>query len=397
MLMGTRGVFKLGTIGGIAVKAHWSWALVLLLITFDLAAGYFPKKMPGEGDLTYWALGLVAALMLFVSVLLHELSHSFVARARGLKVRDIVLFIFGGVSNIETEPERARDEFAITVVGPLTSFVLAGVFFGLAAIIPADGGALGRFALAVFQYLSFINFLLALFNMIPGFPLDGGRVLRSIIWGATGNFQTATRAAGMVGQLVAYGFIFLGLYQSFFLNDFGGGLWMAFIGWFLLSAAQESVTGTVVKETLRNITVGQLMDPAPHAAAPHMTIAQLLTQFILPGNQHMAPVAQDGRAVGIITLSDIKDVPQEDWGSVTVGDRMTRGEQLRTVRPQDNLTRAMELLGEGDFDQLLVVDAAGQLVGVLTRAQVLRWLHIRDELKLRQQGAGAPVASAPPR
>ena len=143
MLMGTRGVFKLGTIGGIAIKAHWSWALVLLLITFDLAAGYFPKKMPGEGDLTYWALGLVAALMLFVSVLLHELSHSFMARARGLKVRDIVLFIFGGVSNIETEPERARDEFAITVVGPLTSFVLAGVFFGLAALIPADGGALG--------------------------------------------------------------------------------------------------------------------------------------------------------------------------------------------------------------------------------------------------------------
>jgi predicted transcriptional regulator len=172
---------------------------------------------------------------------------------------------------------------------------------------------------------------------------------------------------------------------------------MAFIGWFLLSAAQESVTGTVVRETLRNITVGQLMDPAPHAAAPHMTIAQLLTQFILPGNQHMAPVAQDGRAVGIITLSDIKDVPQEDWGTVTVGDRMTRGEQLRTVRPQDNLTRAMELLGEGDFDQLLVVDAAGQLVGVLTRAQVLRWLHVRDELKLRQQGVPAPPAPVPPR
>ena len=162
---------------------------------------------------------------------------------------------------------------------------------------------------------------------------------------------------------MAYGFIFLGLYQSFFLNDFGGGLWMAFIGWFLLSAAQESVTGTVVRETLRNITVGQLMDPAPHAAAPHMTVAQLLTQFILPGNQHMAPVAQDGRAVGIITLSDIKDVPQEDWGTVTVGDRMTHGEQLRMVRPQDNLTRAMELLGAGDFDQLLVVDADGAAGG----------------------------------
>src|SRR6478672_2014738 len=164
MLMGTRGVFKLGTIGGIAVKAHWSWALVLLLITFDLAAGYFPKKMPGEGDLTYWALGLVAALMLFVSVLLHELSHSFVARARGLKVRDIVLFIFGGVSNIETEPERARDEFAITVVGPLTSLILAAICFGLTLAVTPPVRQAGAAAAAVLQYLAYINFILGLFN-----------------------------------------------------------------------------------------------------------------------------------------------------------------------------------------------------------------------------------------
>lgn len=382
------GVFKIMTIGGIDIKVHWSWAIILLLVTFQLAVGYFPVLMPGENVVVYWVLGLVAALLLFVSVLLHELSHSFTAKARGLKVRDITLFIFGGVSNIEQEPESARDEFLVAVVGPLTSLVLAAVFFGLEQLVSPPVRRVGAGAAAILQYLALINFLLALFNLIPGFPLDGGRVLRSIVWGITRNLQTATRVAGFIGQLVAYGFIFWGLYQTFFRDDFSG-LWLAFIGWYLLSAAQQSVSGTVVRETLRGMSVGQVMEPAPLLAAPHMTIAQLLTQYILPYNLRAVPVAENGRLVGIVTLGDIKDVQQDQWGTVTVGQQMTGGDKLRTVRPQDGLDRAMELLGDGEFDQLPVVDQAGQLVGLLTRARLLRWLQIREELKLPKPTAPA--------
>jgi Zn-dependent protease/predicted transcriptional regulator len=369
------------TIGGIDIKVHWSWAIILALVTFQLAVGYFPLQMPGENTVVYWVLGLIAALLLFVSVLLHELSHSFMALARGLKVRDIVLFIFGGVSNIEQEPESARDEFLVTVVGPLSSLVLAAIFFGLEQLVSPPVRRVGAGAAAVLQYLAFINLLLGLFNLIPGFPLDGGRVLRSIVWAITRNLQTATRVAGAIGQLVAYGFIFWGLYQAFFLSDLSG-LWISFIGWYLLNAAQQSVAGTVVRESLRGMNVGQVMEPAPLVAGPHMTVAQLLTQFILPYNLRAVPVAEDGRLTGIVTLGDIKDVPQDQWGMVTVGQRMTGGEKLRTVRPQDGLDRAMELLGDGQFDQLPVVDPTGRLVGLLTRARLLRWLQIREELKL---------------
>ena len=309
------GVFKIMTIGGIDIKVHWSWAIILLLVTFQLAVGYFPLQMPGESEVLYWGLGLIAALLLFLSVLLHELSHSFTAKARGLKVRDITLFIFGGVSNIEQEPKTALDEFLVAVVGPLTSLILAAVFFGLEQVVSPPVHQVGAGAAAVLQYMAFINFLLGLFNLIPGFPLDGGRVLRSIVWGLTRNLPTATRVAGFIGQLVAYGFIFWGLYQTFFLSDFSG-LWLAFIGWYLLSAAQQSVAGTVMRESLRGMTVGQVMEPVPQVAAPHMTIAQLLTQFILPYNLRAVPVAEDGRLAGIVTLGDIKDVPQDQWGTV---------------------------------------------------------------------------------
>lgn len=384
------GVFKIFTIGGIDIKIHWSWAIILLLVTFQLGAGYFPLQMPGESGVVYWGLGLMSALLLFLSVLLHELSHSFTAKARGLKVRDITLFIFGGVSSIEQEPETALDEFLVAVVGPLTSLILAGIFFGLEQLVSPPVHQVGAGAAAVLQYMAFINFLLGLFNLIPGFPLDGGRVLRSIVWGLTRNLQTSTRVAGFIGQLVAYGFIFWGLYQTFFLGDFSG-LWLAFIGWYLLSAAQQSVAGTVMRETLRGMTVGQVMEPAPPVAAPHMTIAQLLTQFILSYNLRAVPVAEDGRLVGIVTLGDIKDVPQEEWGMVTVGQKMTGGDQLRTVRPQDGLDRAMELLGDGDFDQLPVVDTTGRLVGLLTRARLMRSLQIREELKVPRPPAAAPA------
>src|SRR5438874_1426327 len=251
-----RGTIRIARIGGIDIKVSWSWALVLLLVTYSTATTWFPVLMPRDSVVTYWVLGLISSVFLFVSVLVHELSHSFMARARGHKVHDITLFIFGGVSNIEGEPKQPSDEFLIAVVGPLTSFVLAALFYGLEQLVTPPVRRVGASAAAVLQYLALINALLGLFNMIPGFPLDGGRVLRSIIWGINHNFQSATRFAGFLGELVAYGFIFYGLFQTFSAGD-ASGLWLAFIGWFLLNAAQQSVASVVVRETLRGITVGQ--------------------------------------------------------------------------------------------------------------------------------------------
>jgi len=379
------GVFKMVRIRGIDINIHWSWSILLLLFAFQIAVGRIPERVPSGSQFLYWVLGAIGALLLFASVLLHELSHAFVAIARGLKVRDITLFIFGGAANIEEEPKTAGDEFVIAAVGPFTSLVLAGIFAALAFVLYPLVSAAGVGVAVLFQYMALINVMLALFNMIPGFPLDGGRVFRSIVWAINKDFQAATRIAGLVGQLVAYGFIVFGLYQAFFGTRFDlSGLWLSFIGWFLLNAAQQSTSGAAVRETLRGVTVANIMQPSPLAALPHMTIAHLLTQFILPYNLRALPVSSaEGQVVGIVTLSDIKDIPQDQWGIVTVADVMTGPDKLKVVRPQESLEHAMQLLGEGEFDQLPVVDQAGRLAGLVTRAGVLRWMQIRDELKLK--------------
>lgn len=374
------GVFKIATIGGVDIKLHWSWVLILLLMTFSLSASWFPLRMPGESPVTYWLLGFIASLLLFVSVLVHELAHSFVALWRGLKVRDIVLYMFGGASNIENEPEKPFDEFIIAVVGPLTSLGLGGLFLLLGVLVTPSVGRIGSWAASLFFYLALINVTLAVFNLIPGFPLDGGRVLRAALWGALRDFDRATRIAGVVGQVVAYLLILGGLYVAFFLDNWDG-LWLAFIGWFLLNAAQQSVTGVRLREAVKGVTVAQVMEQSPPVVAPTYTIAHLLSQYILPRNLRALPVADNGRLVGIVTLSDIHDIPQDQWGTVTAGQVMTGGDQLRYAHPGDRLEKVMDTLLESDFDQLPVVDSNGMVAGILTRAHVLRWLQIREELQ----------------
>ncbi|MDQ3930236.1 MAG: site-2 protease family protein [Chloroflexota bacterium] len=382
-----RGVFKIATIGGVDIKLHWSWLLVLLLLTFSLANSWFPLRMPNESALTYWVLGLIASILLFVSVLVHELAHSFVALARGLKVQDIVLYMFGGASSLDSEPESPGDEFLIAVVGPLTSLGLAGLFILLAVLLGPQPGQLSYWASNVFGYLAYINVILAVFNLIPGFPLDGGRVLRSIFWGIMRDFDKATRVAGIVGQLMAYGFISVGLVVAFYLNNWDG-LWLCFIGWFLLNAAEQSVTGARLRQAVKGVRVAQVMEQSPPVVAPTYTVAHLLSLYILPWNLRVLPVAQDGKLVGIVTLSDIQDIQQDQWGIVTVGDVMTGGEKLQVTHPTDRLEKVMDTLLESDFDQLPVVDANGTVVGILTRAHILRWLKVREELQKAPKPGG---------
>ena len=252
-----QGGLRLGTLAGIEIRIHYTWLFAFVLIAWSLAQGYFPISNAGLGTGTYWILGVVSALLLFGSVLVHELGHSLLAGARGLHVDSITLFIFGGVSSITKEASTARDEFLIAVVGPVTSLVLAGLFWLLGQLLPPDSAVA-----AVTSYLAFTNLLLAGFNIVPGFPLDGGRVLRSIVWGATGNLPRATRIASYVGQAVAFGMIAWGV-SRLLGGDVFGGLWTAFIGWFLNSGAEASRQQQTVRAVLGGVPVTAMMDTSP--------------------------------------------------------------------------------------------------------------------------------------
>ena len=268
--------FRLGKIAGLEIGIHYTWLLAFALITWTLAEGFFPDAFPGWSLVTYWATGAISALLLFVCVLVHEMAHSLVARSRGLPVAGITLFIFGGVSTLSAGPRSAWEEFAIAVVGPLTSLVLAAVFGG--AYLAVSG--LDSPITAILAYLALINTMLGLFNLLPGFPLDGGRVLRAIIWGTTRSFYKATRIATGVGQIVAFLFIAWGVWQVL-TGDVLSGLWIAFIGWFLNSAASDSRQETLVQETLRGVRVSEVMDHQPEVITPSMAVDVLVREYFM--------------------------------------------------------------------------------------------------------------------
>src|SRR5256886_12433860 len=240
------GSLRIGKIAGSDIYIHVSWIIILVLLTVSLAIGWFPQLYPGQSTATYWIVGLISALLLFVSVLLHELAHSFVARRRGLPVKNITLFIFGGVSNIEREPTSPGVEFQMAFVGPLTSLLIGAVCFLLQLPLRGSNSPLE----GILFYLAVTNVLLGIFNLIPGFRLDGGRVLHSIIWKITGSMRQATRAATIVGQVIAYLFIFWGIWQLFTGNVLNG-IWIGFIGWFLLSAAQSANSQATLASVFR--------------------------------------------------------------------------------------------------------------------------------------------------
>ncbi len=359
-------------IGGIDVSVHVSWLLVFALVTWSLATGFFPQVLPGLDPSGYVLVGAVAALLLFVSVLIHELAHSFTARAKGLEARSIVLFIFGGVSNLGGEAKQPSTEFLVAVVGPLTSFAIALVTF-LVGSASAPGSIVG----AVAGYLTVINLLLGVFNLIPGFPLDGGRVFRSIVWNATGSLRRGTEIAVAVSRFIAYGFLVWGFIRLLG-GDLIGGLWTAAIGWFLENAAGASMTQVVFDQRLRRVRVADVFRRDSTAAPPDLPVEQLIEDYLLHGNRRAVPVAEDGRVLGIVTLGDVRAVPSEQRSRTPVGD-LIREQKCVVVQPGDSLRTAVEALGGGDFEQLPVVED-GRLAGVLTRADVIRQIELREAL-----------------
>jgi len=371
------GSLRLGKIFGIDIYIHISWIIILVLLTWSLEVGWFSVGYPGWSTVMYWLVSFIAALLLFVAVLVHELAHSLVARARGLSVKSITLFIFGGVSNIEREPESPGVEFQIAVVGPIASLLIGGLAYLLLLALGKNTSPLA----AILAYLGLANILLGVFNLIPGFPLDGGRVLRSIVWKINGNLRRATRVVTIVGEVIAYLFILAGIWLFLGFGDLITGLWIGFIGWFLLSSAQSANSEVMLQSVLRGVTVGEVMNTSPVTVPANISLQKLVDEYFLPLGLRSAIVTQVDQLAGLITLSDIRHVPREEWGQVPVGHAMIPQDRLHVVTPQQNLNDVLPLMVGRDVNQLPVVQD-GRLVGVLSRDAIMRYLEVRRSLGL---------------
>ena len=371
--------FRLGRIAGIEIGIHYTWILAFILFSWLLAQSIFPQINPGFTVTTYWILGITGTLLLFISVLLHELAHSLVAQSRGLPVSSITLFIFGGVSNLSEEPAKPKLEFFMAIVGPLTSLVLAGIFWGAVQLLRNDKGPMT----VLLSYLAQINLFLALFNLLPGFPLDGGRVLRSILWSTTHNLNKATNIAAIVGRLFGWGFIAYGVYVALFIQGgFVSGLWIAFIGWFLSNAADTARQEVTLREHLGGAKVKDVMYPKPEAISPKTMVAEVVRDIFRQRYRRAVPVCDEGHPVGVVTITDVRELPQEKWASTPVEQIMTR-QPLYSVTPEDDLNSAMKLLAQHDLNQVLVINE-GQCVGLLSRADIISYLQLSQELKMKR-------------
>lgn len=337
---------------------------------------YFPSGYTDWSMAAYWITGVITALLIFASVLLHELAHSLVAKARGIPVSSITLFILGGVSNMEEEPKKPAAEFTMAIVGPVSSLALAAIFWGF-TFLPTDKSTP---LAAVLSYMAIINMYLGIFNLLPGFPLDGGRVLRSIIWGATGDLTRATNIAGIVGQFFGWAFIGLGVFLMISVSLFNG-LWFAFIGWFLNSSADASRKEVALRERLSHIKVRELLNPNAVTITPETTVDEMVRNIFQKQHGRAVPVCRDGKLVGIATITDVKKVPQEKWTTTPVKQIMT-SQPLYAVSPEDNLNTALMLIAKNDINQVLINDQ-GKCGGLLSRADIIHLIQVHSELGLR--------------
>lgn len=387
--------FRVGSLFDIEITIDPSWIFIFLLVTWNLAIGVFPRLQPEWSTMLYWIIGISASLLFFASVLAHELAHSLVAKAKGLPIKRITLFLFGGVSNLEREPGSPGTEFLMAVVGPITSIVLGflflflsgGVFINLMNSAAVPEGFVSQ--LSPFQtlllWLGPINILVGLFNLIPGFPLDGGRVLRSIIWSITNNLKVATRIASFIGQLFGYLFILTGLSMVFGVSVpiFGtglSGLWIALIGWFLSSAAGQSYQQLALRSSLENVAVKDLMRNKITTVSPYLKVSQLIDKYMIGTDKHAFPVTTEGKLEGMVCLEDIQKIPREEWDKKEIKQVMTPYKDLDLVKPQEEVSQALDKIIRRDIGQIPVI-ANSRLVGMISRRDILLWfsLHSKDE------------------
>ena len=361
---------------GFAVHVDLSWLLLALLITWSLARGFFPQQYEEFSSLTYWSMGAVGALGMFASIIFHELCHSLVARRFGLPMKGITLFIFGGVAEMDEEPPSPKAEFFMAIAGPLSSILLG--LFGYAVIILGEGRLPAPIA-GVIEYLTVINFILAGFNLVPAFPLDGGRVLRSALWQWKKNFRWATRIASKLGSFFGTVLIFIGI-LNILRGNVIGGLWQAMIGLFLGNAARMSYQQVLVRRALAGGTVRQLMSKEPVIAPASISIKDLVEGYIYQYHFKMFPVVDGGALVGGITTRMVKKVPQEEWDRRTVGEVASRLSPENSIGPDEDAVKALEAMSRTGNSRLMVVEG-GRLVGIITLKDIMGLLAVRLDLE----------------
>ena len=369
-----RTSWRIGSLFGIDIRIDSSWIIIFTFVTWTLASFYFPNRFAGWPRWQYWIIGVVTSLLFFASVLGHELTHSLVAIKQGESVRSITLFILGGVAELKGEPESPFKEFSMALVGPLSSIVIA-LFFLVISLLVRD---ISQPLWALTRYLALINFIIAIFNLIPGFPMDGGRVLRAIVWRITGDLRKATRVASLTGQSIAFLFIVFGIFLIFG-KAFFNGLWMVFIGWFIHSAAARGYKQVVMKDMLKDIRARDLMNREFETVSRELSLQELIEDHILKRRQRAFLVFEKGQLDGIICLDDVKAVPKEKWATTQVGEIMTPKEKLETVLPEDDGSSVLAKLTGRNVNQVPVVKGA-EVEGILCRSDVLQFLQLRAEL-----------------
>jgi Zn-dependent protease/predicted transcriptional regulator len=373
---------------GISIRLDPSWVLLAVLITWTLAVGFFPASHPGLATTTYWLMGAIAAIGLFVSIILHEMAHAVVARRDGLEIDGITLFIFGGVAEMKAEPASPMKEFRMAIAGPIASVGVAVVCY----LVALAGGLLGAGAAftGVFAYLAVINTILVVFNMVPAFPLDGGRVLRAGLWAWKGSLRRATRISATIGGGFGIALIVLGL-LNVLTGNFIGGIWWALIGLFVRFAAQMSYQQVLVKKGLEGVPVKQLMNPQPISVSPDLAIADLVEDYVYRYHFKLFPVVHDDNLVGCVRLADIKEIPRDRWGTTRVAEIMQACTPETTVSPDTSAVDLLQRIQPPKEGRVLVTQG-GRLEGIISRHDLFAYLAVKSDLEAEEHGAaqGSP-------
>jgi Zn-dependent protease/CBS domain-containing protein len=385
---------RIGNVFGINIKINWSWIFIFFLVTWNLTSS-FGQAHPDWSLMLRVAVSLLAAVLFFASIIAHELSHSVMARSRGVPVRGITMFFFGGVSNIQRHPPSPAAEFLIAVVGPLTSILLGVIFIVLASIlgVPLTGNIQAPASViadlgpipTLLLWLGPVNLILGVFNLVPGFPLDGGRILRSILWGITDDLRRATKWASWVGQGIAWLMIgggvamIFGVEIPFFGTGFVNGLWLAFIGWFLNSASVQSYQKIVLQDILEGVPIKKVLREDPPTVTPSLTIDELVHQQVMKTDEYAFPVIESGALQGMITLDDVRQVPRAEWKSQTVKETMTPREDLVTLTLQNDAADAFNEISQAQIRQVPVLEGETCL-GTVRRKDILKWLALESDM-----------------
>ncbi|MBM4326441.1 MAG: CBS domain-containing protein [Deltaproteobacteria bacterium] len=372
----SRGRFHLLTLFGIRVTIDYTWLIIFALVLWSLSSGYFPAFFPNFDAYLYWAAGFVATVLFFASILLHELSHSVTAVRLGLEIPEITLFVFGGVAHLSQEPPDPKTELEIAIAGPLCSFALAAIFWGLKLTIQ---GVTPGLIVAVFDYLAWINVALAIFNLVPGYPLDGGRILKAIVWWRTGSIERGIKLTSDIGKGFAWALMILGGIQIF-AGSLVGGLWLILIGMFLKGIAASGYHETVMKQSLQGVPVRDVMIEKVITVPPDASLDEVIHQYFLRYAHRGFPVVRDGKALGVLNLQQLIEIPEEERAHKTVAQVMVPISESLEIRPDVSLVEALQKMGQEGWGRLLVMDG-DRMIGMITKTGLLRFLEIKGILE----------------